>query len=81
MQKSKYDHFVFYRNFGSGIIMLVVYVDDIVITVSNSKCILSLKSILHNQFYTKDLEIPRYFLGIEVMQNKHGVIAWFDKRS
>ena len=30
MQKSKSDHFVFYKNFCYGIILLVVYVDDIV---------------------------------------------------
>ena len=44
MQKSKSDHFVFYRNSSLGIILLVVYVDDIVITESNSKDISSLKS-------------------------------------
>ena len=33
MQKSKSDHSVFYRNFSSSIILLVVYVDDIVITL------------------------------------------------
>ena len=32
MQKSKFDHSVFYRNSSSRIILLVVYVDDIVIT-------------------------------------------------
>ena len=32
MQKSKSDYSVFYKNFSSGIILLVVYVDDIVIT-------------------------------------------------
>ena len=40
MQKSKSDYSVFYKNFSSGIIMLVVYVDDIVITregLSSSK--------------------------------------------
>ena len=37
MQKSKSDHYVFYRTSSSGIIMLVVYVDDIVITGSDSK--------------------------------------------
>ena len=31
MQKSKFDHSVFYRNSSSSIILLVVYVDDIVI--------------------------------------------------
>ena len=42
MQKSKSDHSIFYRNCSSDIIMLVVYVDDIVITRSYSKGISSL---------------------------------------
>ena len=52
--------------------MLVVYVDDIVIIVSDSKGISSLKSFLRSQFHTKDLGMLRYFLGIEVMGSKHG---------
>ena len=67
MQKSKFDHSVFYRKSSSGIIMLVVYVDDIIINGSDSKCISSLKSFLRSQFHTKDLRMLRYFLGIEVM--------------
>ena len=73
MQKSKSDHSVFYRNSDSGIILLVVYVDDIVITRSDYKGISSLKSFLQSQFHTKDLEILRYFLNIEVMRNKYGI--------
>ena len=46
MQKSKSNHSVFYRNFSSGIILLVVYVDDIFIIESDSKGISSLKSFL-----------------------------------
>ena len=46
MQKSKSDHFVFYRNFSLGIILLVVYVDDIVIIESDSKGVSSLKFFL-----------------------------------
>ena len=42
VQKSKFDHSVFYRNSSSGIILLVVYVNDIVITGSDFKGILSL---------------------------------------
>ena len=48
MQKSKYDHSVFYRNSNSSIILLVVYVNDIVITMSDSNGILSLKSFLQS---------------------------------
>ena len=74
MQKSKFDHSVFYKNFSSGIILLVVYVDDIVITGSDSKGILSFKSFLHNQFHTKDLGMLKYFLGVEVMRGKQGIL-------
>ena len=74
LQKSKSDHSVFYRNSSSGIILLVVYVDDIVITGSDPTGISSLKSFLHSQFHTKDLGMLRYFLGVEVMRSKHGIL-------
>ena len=47
--------------------------DDIVITKNDFKGISSLKSFLHSQFQTKDLAMLRYFLGVEVMQSKHGI--------
>ena len=70
MQKSKSDHFVFYRNSQAGIILLVVYVDDIVITENDMAGISLLKSFLHGQFHTKDLRMLKYFLGVEVMRSK-----------
>ena len=62
MQKSKSDHYVFYKDSSYGIILLVVYVDDIVITRSDSKDILSLKFFLHSQFHTKNLRMLKFFL-------------------
>ena len=73
MQKSKSHHSVFYRNSNLCIILLVMYVDDIVITESDSKGISSFKTFLQSQFHTKDLGMLRYLLGIEVMLTKHGV--------
>ena len=52
MQNNKSDHSVFYRNSSSGIIPSIVYVDDIVITGSDSKGISSLKSFIQSQFHT-----------------------------
>ena len=48
--------------------------DDIVIIGSDSTRISSLKSFLHGQFHTKDLGMLRYFLGVEVMRRKHGIL-------
>ena len=70
MQKSKSDHYVFYKDSNSGIILLVVYVDDIVIIRSDSKGLLSLKFFLHNQFHTKNLRMLKFFLGVEVIRSK-----------
>ena len=71
MQKSKSDHYIFYKNSNSGITLLVVYVDDIAITGSDSKGISSLKSFLQSHFHTNDLGMLRYFLGIELIRSKH----------
>ena len=73
MQKSKSDHSIFYRNSQAGIILLVVYVDDIIITGDDMTGISSLKSFLHGQFHTKDLGMLKYFLGIEVMRSKYRI--------
>ncbi|KAM7465888.1 hypothetical protein LguiB_013450 [Lonicera macranthoides] len=73
MAKSKSDHSVFYKQSEAGIILLVVYVDDIVITGSDATGISSLKSFLHAQFHTKDLGMLKYFLGVEVTRSKKGI--------
>ena len=70
MQKTKSYHFVFYINSSFDIILLAVYMDDIVITRSDCRGIISLKSFLHSQFHTKDLGTLKYFLGVEVMRSK-----------
>ena len=72
--KSKSDHFVFYKNSSFGIILLVVFVDDIVIIGSDFKGILSLKSFLHSQFHIKDLGMLKYFLSVEVMRSKQRIL-------
>ena len=47
--------------------------DDTVTTMSDSKSISLLKSFLQSKFYTKDLGMLKYFLGIEVMRSKHRI--------
>ncbi|KAK4382102.1 Retrovirus-related Pol polyprotein from transposon RE2 [Sesamum angolense] len=52
---------------------IIVYVDDILITGSDSDRIEEAKTYLQKHFVTKDLGRPRYFLGIEIAHSKHGV--------
>lgn len=51
MKKYKSNYSVFYRQSTVDIILLVVYADDI---GNDIVSILSLKSLLHSQFHTKD---------------------------
>lgn len=76
MQKCKCDHLVFYRISDGGLILLVVYVDNIVITGSNVVGITSLKSFLISQFHTKDLGSLKYFMGIEVTRCKKDIFLF-----
>ncbi|RVW25702.1 Retrovirus-related Pol polyprotein from transposon RE1 [Vitis vinifera] len=70
MNKSKKDHSVFYKKSTVGIILLVVYVDDIVIIGNDHAGISNLKAFMHSKFHTKDLGELKYFLGIEVSRSK-----------
>ncbi|KAJ9553824.1 hypothetical protein OSB04_017869 [Centaurea solstitialis] len=73
LRRSAYDHSVFFASSSSGCILLVVYVDDIVITGSDETGIMKLKDFLASQFQTKDLGPLKYFLGIEVSRNRKGI--------
>ena len=50
----------------SGIVVLTIYVDDILLTESDSVRILETKKYLKRHFVTKDMRRPKYFLGIEL---------------
>ena len=57
---------MFYYTSDRGKILLIVYVDNIIITGDNKHGIDDLKRYLQNSFRTKDLGKLRCFLGIEV---------------
>jgi len=60
------DNSVFIRRTSSGIVVLVVYVDDILLIESNSAGIVETKMYFKRDFVTKDMRHPKYFLGIEI---------------
>ena len=56
-----------------GVIILIVYVDDIIIIGSNEAEIQQLKGVLSTEFEVKNLGKLKYFLGMEVAQSKEGI--------
>jgi hypothetical protein len=55
LQRWQTDHSVFHLHTSVGYILLVVYVDDIVITGDDSRGIARLKLFLQHNFHIKDL--------------------------
>ena len=74
LKKTSSDHLVFVRHGEKCTIILAVYVDDIVITGSDSDGIQLLKSHLSKHFHMKDPRLQRYILGIEVARSKEGIL-------
>ena len=72
-RKSELDHTLFTLNTTSGIICLLVYVDDIIITGSDKVGIQETKDYLKSVFEIKDLGEMKYFLGIEICRSKEGL--------
>lgn len=72
-KQSQHAHSLFIKHDSSCITLLLVYVDDIIITGSNTLAIESLKNFLQSKFQLHDLGSPKYFLGIEIARSKHGI--------
>ena len=53
--------------------MLLVYMDDILLTGNNPDCVVGLKKLLDDRFGLKDLGSLRYFLGLEVARTNEGI--------
>ncbi len=56
-----------------GIVIIVIYVDDLIIIGYNDEDIFDLKKLLKQKFEMKDLGELHYFLGIEVIQSPKGI--------
>ncbi|XP_076891316.1 uncharacterized protein LOC143542661 [Bidens hawaiensis] len=71
--QSKFDHSMFVLNDKNVFIVLLVYVDDIVVTGNSKSEIDKRKQLLKTKFRIEDLGKLKYFLGIKVIQSEEGV--------
>nr|GEW67573.1 retrovirus-related Pol polyprotein from transposon TNT 1-94 [Tanacetum cinerariifolium] len=74
-KQSKADYSLFTKTNAEGFTAVLVYVDDLMITGSDSTQIDLLKSQLRSQFYMKDLGALHYFWGLEVTKADFGLFV------
>ncbi|KAJ9561711.1 hypothetical protein OSB04_006871 [Centaurea solstitialis] len=74
MIRSISDYSIFFRQKQGKKIIVVVYVDDIIITGDDEVGITELKQFLQSQFQISDLGRLWYFLGIEVFRFPQGIL-------
>ena len=72
-RQSNADHTLFFKCQCDHITILLVYVDDIVITGNNEVEISQLKKMLAKSFEVKDMGYLHYYLGIEVAYGPKGI--------
>ncbi|KAL2232808.1 UNVERIFIED_CONTAM: Retrovirus-related Pol polyprotein from transposon RE1 [Sesamum indicum] len=72
-RQSVHDHCLFIKNTSSGPLVLLVYVDDILLTGPSISTIQAVKTYLHNLFTIKDIGDARYFLGLKIARCSDGL--------
>ena len=74
--QSQGDHTLFFKHSSEGKkAILIVYVDDIIMTRDDSEELERLKKLLENEFEIKDLGELKYFLGMEFARSKRGIFV------
>jgi hypothetical protein len=71
--QSQYDSSLFLCKTSTSLVLLLVYVNDIVITGTDSNLIAHLKQNLQASFHMKDFGPLTYFLGLEVHTDSLGI--------
>ena len=70
------DHTLFIKHSNDGkVVILIVYVDDIIVTGNYINKVRRLKEVLAREFEIKNLGTLKYFLGIEVAHSKRGIVV------
>lgn len=70
--RTAFDYFLIFKKIGKGYVILLVYVEDIIITGSDTKGNAEIKIDLQSKLKVKDLGRLQYVRGIEVLRGDKG---------
>jgi hypothetical protein len=68
-----FDPNVYTKKVGSHLKILFLYVDEFILTGSDSKLLNHVKTNLKNKFEMTNLGFLHYFLGLKILQTKEGI--------
>ncbi|GAA0158434.1 transmembrane signal receptor [Lithospermum erythrorhizon] len=71
--QSHHDNCLFVMSTSDVFLVLIVYVDDILLTGSSEEAMENVKRFLDEQFTIKDLSTAKYFLGLEIARSLQGM--------
>ena len=71
--RCKSDPNVYLKSVNGSLMIIVLYVDDLLITGSSQDEIVSLKGAMNQAFSMTDLGLLSQFLGLEIAQSKAGI--------
>eukprot|EP00253_Pinus_taeda_P003537 PITA_03537 len=69
----KSDSNVYFLKKIDSLLIIVLYVDDLLITGSSASVITNIKTALHKQFSMTDMGLLNFFLGLEIHQRDSGI--------
>lgn len=73
-KQSEYDHSLFIKNTSTCTVLVLVYIDDMLVTGDSLQVIEETKDKLKHFFKMKDLGELKYFLGIEFARSNKGIL-------
>ncbi|CAN1263050.1 Retrovirus-related Pol polyprotein from transposon TNT 1-94 [Linum perenne] len=77
-EQSQNDPSLFTKRTENGITILLIYVDDMILTGSDTQGITEIRRIMSDHFKLKDLGELSFFLGIHVLRSSSGILMTLD---
>lgn len=73
-KQSHYDYSLFTQQSGSDIVVVLLYVNDLLISGSNHKLLCNTRQVIQKKFKMVDLGELKFFLGIEFSRSNKGIL-------